>query len=346
MSGFSNIVIMLLNRGANIDHAGSLGNTSLLWSIEGGHEGLVEMLLNRGASANPYNSNRSIIKAVRKGFTNVVSMLLDRGIDVEAKDECNDNTILMLTARLGYISIVEMLLNRGANTRHVNNNNQSLLELAVQSECKELVEKFLKANIGNSVDILNRSLLLIDNPTDVRSGIEMVEMLLNAGANIECRKSLGGNTPLMNAVWNARVLDLIKMLLERGANVNSVNYLGQTSLMCVTFDCASVVELLLDRGADINHEDNEGNTPLIIAASRNYLDVMNTLINTLINRGADIMHTNNKGQTGLTLARKNKCKDTPKRLKELIDAKSKKEDCSRKRKRINQTSRFMSSNDN
>lgn len=88
--------------------------------------------------------------------------------------------------------------------------------------------------------------------------VEIVEMLLDAGADIEADEiNCYGGKPLHWA--SEHETEVVKVLLERGANVNATNdlktsnYYGITPLMMNVLmkdDCANVTKLLLDAGAD------------------------------------------------------------------------------------------------
>src|SRR5580698_7520533 len=77
--------------------------------------------------------------------------------------------------------------------------------------------------------------------------VQMVEMLLKAGANINATTRLAALTPLFVAAreGHAAVIDL---LLKAGADANSTNSTGATPLMLASGDLASA-KLLLDHGA-------------------------------------------------------------------------------------------------
>lgn len=106
--------------------------------------------------------------------------------------------------------------------------------------------------------------------------VEIVEILLDAGANIEADEiGLYGGKPLHWA--SEHEPRTVELLLKRGANPNSRNtkddsdFYGMTPLIMNASqreDCAEVTELLLDAGAEIDASDARGRTALTIAVEK------------------------------------------------------------------------------
>ncbi|RMF42751.1 MAG: NAD(P)H-hydrate dehydratase [Planctomycetota bacterium] len=106
--------------------------------------------------------------------------------------------------------------------------------------------------------------------------VEIVEMLLDAGADIEAEEiGCYGGKPLHWASEHAP--EVVRLLLERGAEVDSVNaypaspFRGITPLLFNALqkdDCAEVTRLLLDAGADANRVF-QGRKALDIAMAEN-----------------------------------------------------------------------------
>jgi ankyrin repeat protein len=86
----------------------------------------------------------------------------------------------------------------------------------------------------------------------VRSGrLDVVEALLNAGADVNARDKTLGNTALMIAAGHHN--DLIKPLVAAGAHIDAQNNIGQSALLnAVILNDPDTVQALLDAGADVN----------------------------------------------------------------------------------------------
>jgi hypothetical protein len=83
--------------------------------------------------------------------------------------------------------------------------------------------------------------------------IEIVNLLLSRGASLH---NDGECTLMQSAVMGGQ--NLVELLLDAGAEINARNKYGETALMyAVSWGKTSVVKLLLDRGADPNIKDNK-----------------------------------------------------------------------------------------
>ncbi|KFG85892.1 NACHT and Ankyrin domain protein [Metarhizium anisopliae] len=134
--------------------------------------------------------------------------------------------------------------------------------------------------------------------TAAASGHEIiVELLLDRGANIEAR-NISGVTPLLIAAREGHE-SIVKLLLDRGANIKVINGCGDTPLLLATlFDSKSAVKLLLDNGADIEARDWVKDTPLLRASMKG----SESIVKLLLDRGANTEVKNKIGHTPLSIA--------------------------------------------
>lgn len=101
--------------------------------------------------------------------------------------------------------------------------------------------------------------------TDARM-LQLARLLLEHGADVNCRTGRNQLTPLMLSCLNPGagpfLFSFVELLLEYGADVNARGTQGQTPLLVACRSgYADVVRLLLKHGADPNARDNEGNDP-------------------------------------------------------------------------------------
>ena len=114
--------------------------------------------------------------------------------------------------------------------------------------------------------------------------VELVRLLVEAGADLEAVTRIGGLTPLHVGAEVGQAAT-VRALLEAGAKARVRNVNGSTPLHFAALSgSVEAVDGLADHGADVNaREDRWGQTPLMFAASRNRVSA----IEALIERGAD-----------------------------------------------------------
>ncbi|KAL7972633.1 hypothetical protein HDV63DRAFT_393258 [Trichoderma sp. SZMC 28014] len=101
--------------------------------------------------------------------------------------------------------------------------------------------------------------------------IDMIQLLISAGADIEACGWNGTMSPLGLALRNGSK-DLVDMLLENGADIDAMDHRGLTLLIQAIEDgCEDTAIQLLEKGADIDAMDKNGQTPLMWAIRKRNL---------------------------------------------------------------------------
>ena len=153
---------------------------------------------------------------------------------------------------------------------------------AAMNRDREVVRTLLKQ--GGDVNAAHGDGMTALHWAAMQDDVELVEMLLYAGANLRATTRLGGYTPLHLAAESGAARTLQK-LLEAGTDANASAAAGTKPLMlaAATGD-PRMVKQLLDKGADPNARESEhGQTALMFAAARDRAEV----VSLLIARGAD-----------------------------------------------------------
>jgi len=141
---------------------------------------------------------------------------------------------------------------------------------------------------------------------DAITDVSMVQLLLNHGTDVNCRRNDDLHTPLHLAAWYGGV-EVAWVLLEHEPDVNSRDDNGLTPLHLLiadgyfdkdgALDFTQFTQLLLEHGADVNTRTKDGWTPLHSAAFYGMLKV----VRVLLDHGANVIEQNNQGETPLHL---------------------------------------------
>lgn len=132
--------------------------------------------------------------------------------------------------------------------------------------------------------------------------VNVVRVLVEAGASLEATRSQTGANALLMAAHNGHV-DCVEALLKGGANPEATNNNGFTALLKAAQEgCAGCVEALLKRGANIEKKRPQtGANALMIAAEHGKADC----VEALLKGGANPQATDKKGFTALRAAAQN-----------------------------------------
>ncbi len=111
--------------------------------------------------------------------------------------------------------------------------------------------------------------------------VDMLEVLVSGGADLEARSAFSSNTPLIAAAEGGHA-EVVRFLAESGADLNATQHDGETALhRAAYYNRADVVAALLAVGADSALCNLEGETPLDVAKKarrRRVVDLLQGLI--------------------------------------------------------------------
>ncbi|XP_059471305.1 ankyrin repeat domain-containing protein 17 isoform X2 [Neocloeon triangulifer] len=131
--GRHEVVSLLLDRKANVEHRAKTGLTPLMEAASGGYVEVGRVLLDKGADVNappvPSSRDTALTIAADKGHVRFVELLLNRGAQVEVKNK-KGNSPLWLAANGGHLNVIEMLYNHGADIDSQDNRKVSCLMAA------------------------------------------------------------------------------------------------------------------------------------------------------------------------------------------------------------------------
>jgi len=245
--GRSEIVILLLEGGADVNAQGGLHGNALQAASRRGYDNVVQILLNHGADVNARGEdyNNAMQVASREGYDGIVQMLLDRGADINAQGG-RYGSALQAAAVGGHEKIVQMLLDRGAGVNAQGGRYGSALKAAAAGGHEKIVQMLLDggADVNAQSGVYNSAL----KAASYKGNEKVVQILLEYGADVNAQ---GGD--YSNALEAASVRGheaVVQMLLDTGADVNAQGGVYNNALHAASHRChGKVVQILLKRGA-------------------------------------------------------------------------------------------------
>ncbi|BES92174.1 multiple ankyrin repeats single kh domain [Nesidiocoris tenuis] len=131
--GRHEVVSLLLDRRANVEHRAKTGLTPLMEAASGGYVEVGRVLLDKGADVNappvPSSRDTALTIAADKGHCRFVELLLNRNAQVEVKNK-KGNSPLWLAANGGHLAVVELLYSANADIDSQDNRKVSCLMAA------------------------------------------------------------------------------------------------------------------------------------------------------------------------------------------------------------------------
>jgi len=321
------ITLLLLSLGADVNILDVNGCTPLYVASESGCRDHVELLLKHRADVDLLNgrfSNTALGVAAQLGEIEIARVLLHHGASVDSQDK-KGWTPLKTASRYGHLDIVQLLIQSGAGFDTPDNEgwvplfaasrygHLDIVRLLIQSGAaadyppNEVWTPLFAASRYGHLDILQlliQSGAAVDTPDNEgwtplfaasRCGhLDIVRLLIRSRAAVDTPDEEGW-TPLFAASRYGH-LDIVQLLIQSGAVVDTPSNEGWMPLFAAS-RCGhlDIVRLLIASGAAVGIPDNEGWTPLFAASRYGYLDIMRVLVQS----GAAVDTPSNEGWTPL-----------------------------------------------
>lgn len=189
----------------------------------------------------------SLVSLAEQGNVQDVKSLVEQGVDIEQRDS-RQRTALMAATHENHLEVARFLIEQGADVNARDNMQDS---------------PYLYAG--------------------ARGLQEILILTLQHGADLKSTNRYGG-TALIPAAERGHVAT-VKTLIDAGVDVNHVNRLGWTALIEAIIlgdgsdKYAQIVTELIKGGADVNLADGSGISPLTLAKSKGYRNLIEILEN-------------------------------------------------------------------
>lgn len=295
--GFTAVVELLVQMGANVNLQDSEGDTALHYAAFGNQPSAATALLKGGADGNKRNKNKCspLHVAVNKGHSEVVKTLLCYSCNVNAQDSFGD-TVLHDAIAKDFTEIVELLVHfqgidlsvknkRGFNCLHhaALKGNERAVSLIVTKRPDLL-------NVGKDDGFSALHLASLNGHFSV------VNALIEACPDIDVNLRNGRQQTALLLAVDKRHVAITKLLLEKGAHVNWVDEVGDSPLHVVVMyhslktggsnvskkelprsePSFMITKLLMDYGANANQRNQHNKTPLQLCRDTRLKEILLT----------------------------------------------------------------------
>jgi ankyrin repeat protein len=362
VTGDAAIIRALIAAGADVDAPGADGQTPLMVVARTSNVDAARALIAAGADVNAreaWKQQTALMWAASRGHPAMVRLLAENGAEVDARSLVHEwqrqttvfprakylppggLTPMLFAAREGCEQCIAELIAAGADINLPDPDEVSPLLMAVLNAHFDTARVLLEAGANpNKWDFWGRTPLYAavdyntiptggrpDRPSDdTTTSLEMIELLLEAGANPNLQLKLfppyrnvlddrgadlilGIGATALHRAARAGDVPAVELLLAHGALVDLPQEDDITPLMAAAglksyaidtrgrfvteADAIRTVTLLLDAGAAINARDEFEQTALHGAAYRGW----NDLVSLLVERGADLLSADMDGHT-------------------------------------------------
>eukprot|EP00741_Cyanophora_paradoxa_P005286 tig00000870_g5125.t1 len=249
-----------LEMDVDVDSADYDGRTALHIAACDGHTDIIHLLIDRGANLNAKDryGGTPIIDAIRHQQDEAAGLLIRLG----AVPQFDDPAMMLCTAAAaGDLGGLKRLVECGVSPSLQDYDGRSALHLAASNGNRAVAEYLVGCGVDLDCVDRKRGTPLQDA---VRGGhFHVAGLLADAGARMLLPNEAG---IMCNGALDGDV-ESLRLLIRYSVPVNSADYDGRTALhLAAAEGQLQAVELLLHSGADANAEDERGFRPLDEAA--------------------------------------------------------------------------------
>ena len=303
-NGMTDAVRLLLEAGADPNKR-SRDNRLPLAFLEPGDSDIRDLLIRYGAlesSDQPFGSQDLLI-AVRSGDTRAVKALLEKGADPNASGKAGLAPI-EIAADAGDRAMAELLIAAGAELGRAGSLEVHPLRIALEKGHYDL---FLTLLQKGADPCENSRVSLIVNDVIQTGDLSLIADTLQYG-NLQNMDrlyyTLGERRTMLHIAVNTGDMDTVKYFLSLGASVDTPDEIGRTPLVTAAArGYLPVLELLLQAGADPDSLANELRTRTPTALMAASAAGSAPCVKLLLDAGADSTVVNHHGENALDLSR-------------------------------------------
>ncbi|KAJ6160634.1 hypothetical protein N7470_004030 [Penicillium chermesinum] len=325
VKGRTEITKLLLEAGAKVNIQNEHGWSPLNAASEGGHLDVIKLLAQENADIELANndgvtpihtaSNRTkggwtpICVAASNGYREIVRVLLDAGADFEIAVKDSMITPLYGACYGGHTEIAAMLLAKGADPSKPNKSGWTPVNVAASNGHLEIVKMLLKKVSKEELAVPDEKGWTPVNAATGRGHTEVVRVLLEAGADYEASNFQNSATPLYSACYRGNI-EIVKLLLGQGADYSKPNKNNWSPInVAASNGYTEIVKVLLhmDPIPDLAFAGSGGWTPVNAASDSGHTEI----VRMLLDAGADYEAVNESNMTSLCQRTYRDCQNAP-----------------------------------
>jgi uncharacterized protein len=239
----------ILNGDIDVNSNNILGESALMFAIDGCQSEATRMLMAKGAQFEYHTKlgYTPLIRASALGCSEIVKMLIEKKAAINKEDPHHKFNALSKAIERNHPEIVQLLLGAEANANYADKYGVTLLMIAAQK--------------GHS---------------------DIVDVLITNGADVNA-KSLINQTALLCALDYGHPA-IASHLIDNGANVSDVDKYNRSTLMlAATLGDSDIVKALVEKGVDLNLLNEKEQSAAVIAQKKKF----DYLVDFLVTSGAD-----------------------------------------------------------
>ncbi|XP_046342376.2 putative ankyrin repeat protein RF_0381 [Haliotis rufescens] len=236
---------LLAKDSVDINSRGQNGGTALMWATWWHQSDVIDLLLSKGADASltDNDGNNILHNACIGGHLEVVQYILKKNIvDINCKGK-HGMTPVMISLDVRHMLVFDFLVRREADLSHVDDNGNNILHLACLWGCKVIAKYILSKHIVD-IDSKGQSSRTPVMMAAVSGHKEVFSLLVSEGANLSSIDASGNNILHLGCLGGSE--SIVQHILSHNVvDINAMNHDGSKATNIATEQGhSSICELL------------------------------------------------------------------------------------------------------
>lgn len=224
-----------------------------------------------------------LLKSCKKGKIKKVEKLLAKGEPINQTDTAGFNA-LMYAVKNNYTDVAMLLIDSGIDIIAKNNKNKTAFDFAVSTfnidVMQKMVEKIAKPDCVFCNETYDKNKSLVTMAIE-RQELDFANFLISNHFNVNISDS-NNMCPLHYAINKGYEKLALHIIASSQFDVNVTNAMGNSYLQYVlqlNKPNNTIAEQLIKKNINIDNQNIKGNTALMVAAEKECIPVLKTLIN-------------------------------------------------------------------